>query len=49
MIAANLCTELTQSLRNMGLAERDEEPVYISLTGGVSSDIWRADLRRGPV
>jgi aminoglycoside phosphotransferase (APT) family kinase protein len=49
VIAANLSTELTQSLRSMGLAEWDEEPEYISLPGGVSSDIWRADLRRGAV
>lgn len=33
----------------MGLAEPDEEPRYVSLAGGVSSDIWRADLRRGAV
>jgi len=49
MIDANLSTELTQSLRKMGLVERDEEPNYVALAGGVSSDIWRADLRRGTV
>ena len=46
---ANLSAELTRSLRNMGLAGRDEEPDYVPLSGGVSSDIWRADLRRGSV
>ena len=33
----------------MGLAGQDEEPDYVALAGGVSSDIWRVDLRRGPV
>ena len=33
----------------MGLAEPDEEPAYVALAGGVSSDIWRVDLRRGAV
>jgi aminoglycoside phosphotransferase (APT) family kinase protein len=41
--------ELTASLKAMGLAAADESPVYTTLTGGVSSDVWRADLRRGPV
>jgi len=41
--------ELTDSLREMGLAERGEIPCYTALTGGVSSEIWRVDLRRGPV
>jgi aminoglycoside phosphotransferase (APT) family kinase protein len=49
MIAANLSTALTQSLRKMGLAERNEHPNYVALAGGVSSDIWRADLRLGAV
>ena len=49
MIAANLSTELTRSLRKMGLAAPDEEPDYVPLGGGVSSDIWRADLRGGAV
>ena len=40
---------LTESLRNLGLAEQDEEPRYQALTGGVSSQIWRVDLRGGPV
>ena len=40
---------LTESLRNLGLAAKDEEPRYQALTGGVSSQIWRVDLRSGPV
>lgn len=40
---------LTESLRNLGLAARDEDPRYHALTGGVSSQIWRVDLRSGPV
>jgi aminoglycoside phosphotransferase (APT) family kinase protein len=37
------------ALRAMGLAAADERPAFTRLTGGVSSDIWRVDLRRGPV
>ncbi|MCF3629639.1 aminoglycoside phosphotransferase family protein [Thalassospiraceae bacterium LMO-SO8] len=40
---------LTGFLRQNGLAAPDETPVYTALAGGVSSDIWRADLARGPV
>ena len=40
---------LTESLRSLGLAAGDEEPHYQALTGGVSSQIWRVDLRSGPV
>ena len=40
---------LTESLRSLGLAAHDEEPQYQALTGGVSSQIWRVDLRSGPV
>jgi aminoglycoside phosphotransferase (APT) family kinase protein len=40
---------LTESLRSLGLAANDEEPQYQPLTGGVSSQIWRADLCSGPV
>src|SRR5689334_21337885 len=49
MMAADLSTELTQSLRQMGLADPDEEPHFAALAGGVSSDIWRVDLRCGAV
>jgi 5-methylthioribose kinase len=33
----------------MGLAAADETPQFSALTGGVSSDIWKVDLARGPV
>lgn len=36
-------------LRRAGLAAADEEPHAEPLKGGVSSDIWRVDLARGPV
>ena len=36
-------------LRRAGLAAQNESPRAIALTGGVSSDIWRVDLRSGPV
>jgi aminoglycoside phosphotransferase (APT) family kinase protein len=36
-------------LRRTGLATATETPVIEPLSGGVSSDIWRIDLERGPV
>ena len=42
-------TFLTTFLRQSGLARADEAPAYTALAGGVSSDIWRADLACGPV
>lgn len=36
-------------LREKGLAGTDENPAATPLAGGVSSDIWRVDLRDGPV
>ena len=33
----------------LGLARPDEIPRFTRLTGGVSSDIWRVELARGPV
>jgi aminoglycoside phosphotransferase (APT) family kinase protein len=36
-------------LRKHGLAAADEMPLAVALSGGVSSDIWRVDLRDGPV
>jgi aminoglycoside phosphotransferase (APT) family kinase protein len=36
-------------LRRAGLAAPEESPQAIPLAGGVSSDIWRVELRRGPV
>ena len=49
MVVADIFAGLTQSLRAMGLLEADESPSFTALAGGVSSDIWRVDLRRGPV
>ncbi len=40
---------LTESLQEMGLAEPDDRPKYTAITGGVSSDIWRVDLRNGSI
>lgn len=36
-------------LRRSGLAAADETPAAAPLAGGVSSDIWKVDLRAGPV
>jgi len=36
-------------LRRAGLAAQNESPQASALTGGVSSDIWRVDLRSGPI
>ena len=36
-------------LRRSGLAAADETPAAAPLAGGVSSDIWKVDLRSGPV
>lgn len=40
---------LIDSLRRMGLVGPDETPAVMPLTGGVSSDICRVDLARGPI
>jgi aminoglycoside phosphotransferase (APT) family kinase protein len=42
-------TDILDALRRMGLLTAGEAPGGARLTGGVSSDIWRIDLRRGPV
>jgi aminoglycoside phosphotransferase (APT) family kinase protein len=36
-------------LRKHGLAAADENPPAAALSGGVSSDIWRVELRTGPI
>ena len=36
-------------LRKHGLAASDEVPPATALSGGVSSDIWRVELRSGPI
>ncbi|MGA0605186.1 phosphotransferase [Phenylobacterium sp. VNQ135] len=41
--------EILGWLKASGLAARDEAPAITSLTGGVSSDVFRVDLRTGPI
>ena len=41
--------DVTGALRRLGLAGEGETPRFVRLTGGVSSDIWRVELARGPV
>ena len=41
--------EVLGFLRRRALAAPDEVPAAQTLAGGVSSDIWRVDLRSGPV
>lgn len=38
-----------EALARLGLLEPGEAPRFERLTGGVSSDIWRVELARGPV
>jgi aminoglycoside phosphotransferase (APT) family kinase protein len=38
-----------EALRRLGLLEQGDVPCFTRLTGGVSSDIWRVDLARGPL
>ncbi len=40
---------LAAALERMGLMTPGEAPVFTPLSGGVSSDIWRVALARGPV
>jgi len=40
---------LAAALDRFGLVRPAEHPHFVPLTGGVSSDIWRVDLARGPV
>lgn len=47
--AIDRTAELTDSLRDMGLAGPEDQPRYTALTGGVSSEIWRVDLPGGSV
>lgn len=46
---ASLPDEVLAFLRRSALAGPDEIPPALALAGGVSSDIWRVDLRSGPV
>ncbi|MGP1395228.1 MAG: phosphotransferase family protein [Inquilinaceae bacterium] len=41
--------EVLEALRGMGLAKAGDRPAFAPLTGGVSSDIWRVDLKDGPI
>lgn len=41
--------EVLAFLRHAGLAAADEQPPAAALAGGVSSDIWKVDLRGGTV
>jgi aminoglycoside phosphotransferase (APT) family kinase protein len=45
----SLPEEVLAFLRRNGLAASDEAPGVQALAGGVSSEIWRVGLRRGPV
>jgi aminoglycoside phosphotransferase (APT) family kinase protein len=40
---------VVEALARLGLLPPGETPCFARLTGGVSSDIWRVDLVRGPV
>jgi fructosamine-3-kinase len=40
---------VVEALARLGLLAPGETPRFERLTGGVSSDIWRVDLARGPV
>ena len=48
-MSASLPEEVLAFLRKHRLAEADELPPAAPLAGGVSSDIWRVDLRSGPI
>jgi len=42
-------SEIVHPLRRLGLIAEGETPGFVPLPGGVSSDIWRVELARGPV
>jgi fructosamine-3-kinase len=42
-------TQVMEALARLGLLVDEDTPRFTRLTGGVSSDIWRVDLARGPV
>jgi aminoglycoside phosphotransferase (APT) family kinase protein len=48
-LSASLPEPVLAFLRRHGLAAADELPTALALTGGVSSDIWRVELKSGPV
>ena len=41
--------QVIEALARLGLLHGADTPRFTRLTGGVSSDIWRVDLARGPV
>ena len=41
--------DLVAALDRLGLVAAGEQPGFTPLPGGVSSDIWRVDLRGGPI
>jgi fructosamine-3-kinase len=49
LAAAPLPRQALEFLVEHGLADVDETPSATPLTGGVSSELWRVDLRRRPV
>jgi aminoglycoside phosphotransferase (APT) family kinase protein len=49
MHQAEIEAGVVAALRRLGLSGPGEAPRFTRLTGGVSSDIWRVDLLRGPV
>ena len=48
-MSASLPESVLDLLRSAGLAGAREVPAAIPLAGGVSSEIWRVELARGPV
>jgi aminoglycoside phosphotransferase (APT) family kinase protein len=48
-LSASLPEPVLGFLRAHGLVAGDESPPAVALVGGVSSDIWRVDARRGPL
>jgi len=48
-LSASLPEDVLAFLRLAGLAAAGELPPAVALSGGVSSDIWKVDLRSGPV
>ena len=48
-MSASLPDRVLHFLRAQGLAAADEQPQAQALPGGVSSDIWKVDLRSGTV
>ena len=48
-LSVSLPDEVLAFLRKHGLAGARENPPAVALAGGVSSDIWRVDLKSGPI